>query len=272
MGMFDTPKAFASLSSGLLARKGAAKPAMRPQGFGQMGASLEDLGWNDMGFEAPKPTVSAQERDADHDAFGEMFAEQPLRNPLSGLTPSPNAPAAAPSPVHVQQAELEQQFSVPDDADDEGEEEVAEEEEAEDEPVALPSAPLVLGRAAFGLPEEIDEPAPPPVIPEPVVPLAPAAAVKQVVSLQPAVAIEPAAVEQVVRAVRAAPGSGAKAAFTLRLDSARHLRLRLACALTGRSAQMLVTDAVDKLLAEYPELENFADTLPDTGRGRRAKG
>ena len=29
------PKAFASLSSGLLARKGAARPAMRPQGFGQ---------------------------------------------------------------------------------------------------------------------------------------------------------------------------------------------------------------------------------------------
>ena len=50
------PKAFASLSSGLLARKGAARPAMRPQGFGgQVGAGLEDLGWNDMGFEPPKP-------------------------------------------------------------------------------------------------------------------------------------------------------------------------------------------------------------------------
>ena len=40
---------FASLSSGLLARKGAAKPAMRPQAFGNIGASLDDLGWNDMG-------------------------------------------------------------------------------------------------------------------------------------------------------------------------------------------------------------------------------
>jgi hypothetical protein len=39
------PKPFASLSSGLLARKGAARPAMKPQGFGQMGgANLEDLG------------------------------------------------------------------------------------------------------------------------------------------------------------------------------------------------------------------------------------
>ena len=44
-------KPFASLSSGLLARKGAARPAMKPQGFGQMGGViLEDLGWNDMGF------------------------------------------------------------------------------------------------------------------------------------------------------------------------------------------------------------------------------
>ena len=54
--MKSEPKAFASLSSGLLARKGAARPAMRPQGFGQMGSGLEDLGWNDMGFEAPKPS------------------------------------------------------------------------------------------------------------------------------------------------------------------------------------------------------------------------
>ena len=49
------PKPFASLSSGLLARKGGARPAMRPQGFGQIGSGLEDLGWNDMGFEPPKP-------------------------------------------------------------------------------------------------------------------------------------------------------------------------------------------------------------------------
>ncbi len=259
MGMFDTPKAFASLSSGLLARKGAAKPAMRPQGFGQMGASLEDLGWNDMGFEAPKPTVSAQERDEDHDAFGDTFADQPLRNPVAALTPSPNSapvtPASGltPSPVHSQQAELEQQFGVPDDADDEGEEEVAEEYEAEDVELALPSAPLVLGREAFGLPATVDEHEPAPVALAPPAPLV----------------VVPAAVQAVVRA---APGSGPKAAFTLRLDAARHLRLRLACALTGRSAQMLVTDAVDKLLAEYPELENFAGTLPDGGRGRRAKG
>ena len=56
------PKPFASLSSGLLARKGAARPAMRPQGFAQGAPGLEDLGWNDMGFEPPKPAVGAAAR------------------------------------------------------------------------------------------------------------------------------------------------------------------------------------------------------------------
>lgn len=54
------PKPFASLSSGLLARKGAARPAMRPQGYASLAPApqqLDDLGWNDMGHadEAPAP-------------------------------------------------------------------------------------------------------------------------------------------------------------------------------------------------------------------------
>ena len=55
--MMSEPKPFASLSSGLLARKGQARPAMRPQGFTGGYASLagiEDLGWNDMGH-IPEP-------------------------------------------------------------------------------------------------------------------------------------------------------------------------------------------------------------------------
>lgn len=49
--MIGQPKPFASLSSTLLARKGTARPAMRPQGFGGFGAlqTQDDLGWNDMG-------------------------------------------------------------------------------------------------------------------------------------------------------------------------------------------------------------------------------
>jgi hypothetical protein len=58
--------------------------------------------------------------------------------------------------------------------------------------------------------------------------------------------------------VRSAPGAKGKAAFTLRLDPDRHLKLRLACAIDGRSAQQLVTDALDQLLDRMPELEAMA--------------
>src|SRR5687768_8997895 len=111
------PKAFASLSSGLLARKGAARPAMRPQGFGQVGGGLEDLGWDDMGFEAPKPAPVA--RDEDHDAFGESVAEHPVLNGHAGLTP-------VDSPVHSQQAEIAGRLASDSDIEDEVVDEIAE--------------------------------------------------------------------------------------------------------------------------------------------------
>ena len=57
---------------------------------------------------------------------------------------------------------------------------------------------------------------------------------------------------------RSEPGQKGKAAFTLRLDPDRHLKLRLACAVDGRSAQMLVTAALDQLLATMPELQDMA--------------
>src|ERR1044072_4425423 len=126
------PKPFASLSSGLLARKGGARPAMRPQGFGQIGGNLEDLGWNDMGFEAPKPAEAP--RDAEHDAFGEPIAEHPALHGHAGLTP-------VNSPVHTQQAEIEDRFKEPEDASDEGEE-VDETAELFDESDELPVQPV----------------------------------------------------------------------------------------------------------------------------------
>ena len=196
-------KPFASLSSGLLARKGAARPAMKPQGFGQMGGgNLEDLGWNDMGFEPPKPSV-VPVRDADHDAFGEDLDDHPRVHP-TGLTP-------VHSPVHTQHAELEDRLGAPE--DDETLDETAEifEPDIEPQPIAAVAAP--------------------------------AAPLPQKRSSKP----------------RAAAGSKAKAAFTLRLDPARHLKLRLACAVNGRSAQQLVTDALDVLLTGMPELDAMAD-------------
>src|SRR5919106_6866992 len=106
--MKTEPKAFASLSSGLLARKGGARPAMRPQGFGQIGGNLEDLGWNDMGFEPPKPAKAP--RDSEHDAFGEPIDEHPVLHGHAGLTP-------VHSPVHTQQAEIADRFNETDDED-----------------------------------------------------------------------------------------------------------------------------------------------------------
>ena len=218
--MSAEPKPFASLSSGVLARKGAARPAMRPQGFGQMGAGLEDLGWNDLGFEPPKPNVTPI-RDDEHDAFGEELPAQPVRNPLAALTPIG-------SPVHDQQAEIEDAFTPPaydDEAVDEDYDDTAELYEPEETVVEAPQ----IAKAAD---------------PRPV---------------HPAVAaVVPTAAPRRAPKARSAAGTKGKAAFTLRLDPERHLKLRLACAVSGRSAQLLVTDALDALLGSMPELEDMA--------------
>jgi hypothetical protein len=234
------PKAFASLSSGLLARKGAARPAMKPQGFGQMGGgNLDDLGWNDMGFEAPKPAL-APVRDENHDAFGEELPDHPLRNPIAALTPIA-------SPVHDQQAEIEERFASHDEDGEEGEDENG---EYVDE-----TAELCDPEEAEAAAEAVTE--------------SQSAAVLTIPVRAPAPAPVPVAAPVRPRRPRAAPGSKGKAAFTLRLDPSRHLKLRLACAVGGRSAQQLVTDALDRLLSEMPELESMAERAPAK---KRAEG
>lgn len=57
---------------------------------------------------------------------------------------------------------------------------------------------------------------------------------------------------------RSALADGRRAAFTLRIDAERHLKLRLACALSGCSAQQLVTDALDRLLNDLPDVAQLA--------------
>lgn len=59
-----------------------------------------------------------------------------------------------------------------------------------------------------------------------------------------------------------------KAAFTLRLDTDRHLRLRLSAALAGRSAQQLVTEALDAFLCNRPGLDEIVAGLPQSARKR----
>ena len=170
---------FASLSSGLLARKGAAKPAMRPQAFGHIGASLDDLGWNDMGDQREP-------------------AAQPEHVPssIAALTPSPRA-AMEPAPVREQQRAIVEGLGA------------QEEPAPEPEPAEAAAAPVV------AMPRR-----------------------------------------------RAAVSARDKAAFTLRLDAERHFRLRLACAVSGRSAQQIVTQALDEILQTFPEIDALAGQLP----------
>lgn len=166
--MFGSTKPHASLSSGLLARKGQARPAMRPQGFASL-ASLasagEDLGWNDMG--APAVEV---------------------------LVP----------PVLIEREALKEEIEVP---------KVA--------PAAVETVPV---RAV----------------------VAPVADVSV----------------RTAERLRRETKHKKKAAFTLRLDEALHLRLRLATATRGRSAQMLVTEALVAFIETLPEVEALVSQLP----------
>ena len=192
--MFGNSKPTASLSSGLLARKGQARPAMRPQGFHGPAVSLEDLGWNDMG-EGPAPAA-----------------------------PDP-APAAELPPVLVQREVLREEIAAA--------------------PVTERIAP---------------EPEPEATKPEP----APAAEL-----VMPEV--KPVSVATAARIRREVQARKPKAAFTLRLDAERHLRLRLASATRNRSAQALVSDALDRYLETLPEVEELARQLPEL-RGARTSG
>ena len=189
------PKTFASLGPTLLARKGGAKPAMRPQlapltGLGGAQAAqavvqdledLEDLGWNDMGHdddEAPNPLHEAQ-----------VFA----------LTPAPaNADAEAESRVvdAVARAEM----------------------------AAIAGEPTVL-KQRREVTASIAEP-----------------------RREPGRETPRRKVDDLAR----------RAAFTLRLDAKRHLKLRLASTVKNRSAQQLVTAALDKFLADITEIEALA--------------
>lgn len=210
------PKPLASLSSGLLARKGQAKPAMRPQGFGGFGASFghpEDLGWNDMGHDTQMP-VSFRN--------GEQ------------IDPGHLASVAVPQVVR-QREELADEFRVaPEDAFANNSFEPDYEELASSEGEG-PVHPLLKSKRVEAK-------------------VKPAAAKMVEARPLPTVAI--------ARAKKAAKGRKGKAAFTLRVDPERHLKLRLACAISRESAQSIVTEALDRYLASIPEIEDLTRKLP----------
>lgn len=84
----------------------------------------------------------------------------------------------------------------------------------------------------------------------------------------PSVLVEREALKSgIERQARIGPGAapkakGAKAAFTLRLDADRHLRPRLASAVTKCSSQQLLIQALDAFLQRLPEVEAAAAQLP----------
>ncbi|MFN4221022.1 MULTISPECIES: hypothetical protein [Novosphingobium] len=174
-------KPLASLSSSLLARKGAARPAMRPQlalggddaasllsvngaaapALTRADLALEDLGWNDFGMDQTSDP---------HDPADALASEAPCEKPVVVRQQEALARAIAPFEPSAAQAP----------------------------------------RSKGG------------------------------------------------KVIRSALAEGRKAAFTLRLDSYRHLRLRLASTLADRSAQAVVTEALDRYLADLPEIEDLA--------------
>ena len=242
------PKAFASPSSGLLARKGAARPAMRPQGFGQVGAGLEDLGWNDMGFEAPKPAL-APVRDDQHDAFGEELSEPALRNPLAALTPSAVADRlAGPRPAGRNRRPLrrlhrgierrgicrrDRRTLRSRGRSRRSTRTTSDEDEARPRRrrCSRPSRTACVGAARAG-------------------------------RRAPAPADGSRSRRSAAPRPRAAPGSKAKAAFTLRLDAERHLKLRLACAVTGRRRSNWSPTRSTNCSARCPNSTSMADRAP----------
>ena len=207
------PKPLASLSAGLLARKGAARPAMRRQPLGSgpapvAGPGYDDLGWNDMGYDVDPERTTEAARMVDlkpllagsvlaHDADAERAVEDSVGE--EGFTPEPIAepePASVPEVVRQQESLLDRVAAVA--------------REVERAP-----APKAKAKA---------------------------------------------------KALRARD----KAAFTLRLDAERHLRLRLASAVTNRSAQVILTALLDDYLASLPEIDAMASRLPAPPPPRRA--
>jgi hypothetical protein len=235
------PKPFASLSSGLLARKGAAKPAMRPQGYGTFGHSSEDLGWDDMGYAAPQPT-------------------EHVPSSISALTPAPGGRSHYDQPpVHDEEEVEEQADWAPEKAFEQPDPEETYEER--EEPAVIGQQRALEQSFEPEQPESHEQPeqfAPADPVAEPVAEPAPVVTLPKrkpvaIVAPPPVRAQRPVPVELPARA---------KAAFTLRLDPDRHLRLRLATAVTRRSAQQIVTGALDEYLNSLPELDALAEHVP----------
>ena len=203
-GALSEPRPFASLSPSLLARKGAARPAMRRQdaaSFGLSGmradtATMEDLGWNDWGVSEPEQAVPVIA----------VVSEEPVMPMDAAFAPEPEAELSA----EVEQDHLD-------------------EESGDDGSTSAPMASLAPEVPAFAARK-------PDVL-------------RQIDDLAERI-------NQPVVTARNLVTEGRRAAFTLRLDAERHFRLKMAGVLLNRSAQVIVTEALDKYLAEFADLSS----------------
>lgn len=235
------PKPLASLSAGLLARKGAARPAMRRQ-VQLPGAAAafahDDLGWNDMGYgqmgydvdpghgagDLSRPTEHGLTPMAREDDAGAMRDLSDAVDRVIDRAPQPE-PVVAPI-----QAET---------------------------PIAAPVETPTVHRHIERIEQEY-------------APAAVAAALPAAATVEPV----DAAGDRVTAAPRRSPVARARAgsrgsfAFTLRLDPERHLRLRLASATSNRSLQQILVGLVDDYLASQPEIDAFAARLPGSRKGK----
>lgn len=212
----NEPKPFASLSPTLLARKGSARPAMRPQAatlthFPDAAAANphDDLGWNDMGHDH-------------HDLLQSHAPAHGHAHPRGyAHIDAPHIQVPSPTAIHAPLIRHEAIANAPSPA----------------EVIAINDV-------------EVPHEAPLPAVVQQQAEVAARVA-------KPAAQPEPVAREAMPRR-RSALDEGRRAAFTLRLDAERHLKLRLACTIAGRSAQMLVTDALDRLIADLPDVATLA--------------
>jgi hypothetical protein len=80
------------------------------------------------------------------------------------------------------------------------------------------------------------------------------------------------AAEPTLVAAAIALADGQCATLTLRLDPAQHVRLRLACAMDRRSAQAIVSEAVDEYLKMIPGIERLLAEATAAGGDLAAAG
>ncbi|MEM1194718.1 MAG: hypothetical protein AAGH57_01325 [Pseudomonadota bacterium] len=271
---------FASLGPTLLARKGGAKPAMRPQltplpddmaGLAALAEEqLEDLGWNDMGsedaandvadVESPLFPVKRAERtqtvlhssndpEWDQNLIDDTFDDEaceaaeddnpagphPILDPLASAdivslaSHSAGRPPANEDTSHVQQTAISNARNLLADANAER----AEALEA-DLPEIEVEGPLLREK-------------------------------RSVSNKKPKKSAKAASKARKGGArSQSKSGTGRRAAFTLRLDTDRHLKLRLAATMQGVSAQLLVTDALDALFDDIDELEALVERMKRT--------